>query len=278
VAAQFQLLRLSLLPRPQPDLFSERRDPTREEYLRDVFGSPLIFKHYNSEFHYLPDAERTTDEAMIGRLGRQVTFDENLPPDQGLREISHAGWKACVIAVDPSDHEDGQKASIQLDQRVGTPVALFTTLVRAINETRPSAPYTIEASPIFDPETFWEFADENEGAVTSLTFEFTVPNGLWSAASSLKEELRQAKEKLGAQQVINTFKSDDGLETKAEQIKEAVEYAMEGSGVVKAKARKNRRFNSTEKPKTATLPDDSESSEHMIVRVARNLRKIFGRE
>lgn len=274
---RFEVFRLSLLPRPQRDLESGA-DPTREEYLRTVFSAVTTFMHYNAEFHFRPDDKLSTADALIGRLGRAVIIDENRPPDQGFEEISHDGWKACVVVVDPRDHEDGQKASIEIDAAVGKPTAIFTGLVKAINAANPLAAYTIEAQPIFDADTFWEFAEENAGRVTTLTFEFVVPNGLWSASSNIRDELKAAKEKLGAQKVINTFQSDEGLETNSEQVKEAVDYAVAGSGEIKARAKGGKKFNSTEKPKVATLPKSDDKDEPIIVRVARNIARVLGRE
>jgi hypothetical protein len=278
MADNFQLFRLSLLTRADRDLFRDGPEPTRAEHLAQAFAREWTFEHYGSDFYFKPDPERSVPDGLLGRLGRAVTIEENLPPDEGLVEASHDGWKACVIVVDPGDHEDGQKASVQVDVKVGKPVSIFTALIKAINEGDPSAPYTIEAEPIFDADTFWEFAAENDGEITSLTFEFVAPNGLWNASSSLKDELRVARETIGAQKVINTFKSDDGLETNNEQIKEAVNYIGNGSGEIKARARGNKKFSSTDKPKTVSLEKDTKDSEPLIVKVAKHIGKVLGRE
>jgi hypothetical protein len=275
---RFQLFRLSLLPRAQIDAFDEAPGISKRDYLHRVFSQNYRFDHYKHQFHYLVDPVRTTPEATLGRLGREVVIEENLPPEKGFEEISHPGWKACVLVVDPTDHADGQKASLQIDPRVGTPSALFRSLVRAINDANPSSAYLLEAQPIVDAESFWEFAEENRGDVTSLTFEFLVPNGLWSTDTSLRDELRRARETIKAQKVISTYKSNDGLETNSEQIAEAVDYVARGSGEIKAKARGNKTFSSTESPKTATLPEDAGGNEHLIVRVARQIAKVLGRE
>ncbi len=279
MSENFQLFRLSLLLREQADLFETDSLPVRADFLRSAFSREWRFEHYGSDFHFKPDLERSLPDALLGRLGRAVKFEENLPPSQGLLETSHDGWKACVLVVDPTDHEDGQKASFQVDARVGKPVSIFAALIKTINSQMVSAPFMIHAEPIFDAETFWDFAEENEGAVTSITFEFVVPNGLWNSNTTLKEELISAREKLGAQKVINTFKSDDGLETNSEQIKEAVNYIGKGSGEIKAKAKGKKNFNSTEAPKTVNIGKDGDdgNEEPMIVRVARKIAKALGR-
>lgn len=273
---RFQLFRLSLLKRIERTLFVEGPDPTREEYLRHVFSHGVALTHYQTPFHYQPDPTRSGLSGLIGRLGRAVVLDENRPPEEGLEEASHETWKAAILVLDPTDHEDGQKLSLEIDPQVGKPMAILGSLIHQINETNPDSPYTIEAEPIFDPETFWDFASENAGQITSLTFEFVAPNGLWGTADKLKAELRAAREKTGAQKIINTFKSEDGLKTDDEGIAEAVDYAMSGSGEIRAKAKNGAKFNSTMRPKTVSLPDD-DTEEALIVRVARQIAAALGR-
>jgi hypothetical protein len=277
VADNFQLFRLSLLARTR-DLFHEGPDPTRADHLNSMFSKEYTFEHYGSDFYFKPDPERSGPGALVGRLGRPVTIEENLPPDKGLLEASHDGWKACVVIVDPEDHEDGQKASVQLDVKVGKPVSIFSALIQAMNDSAATAPFTIEAEPIFDADTFWDFAAENKGEITSLTFEFVAPNGLWTSASSVKEELRAARETIGAKKIVTTFKSDDGLDTNSERVKEAVNYVGQGSGEIKARARGRKVFSSTDKPKTVTLENDAKDADPLIVRAARQIAKVLGRE
>lgn len=276
MSERFQLFRLSLFERTQIDAFET--DPDRESFLRRVFGSELEFGHYGHRFYYQPDPHHSGPEALIGRLGRRVLIDENLPPHQGLEETTHEGWKACIIVVDPVDHKDGQKVAIEVDREIGGPVALMTALAKAINADNPYSRFVLEVQPVFDAASFWEFAEENYGNVTSLTFDFVAPNGLWTADKSLKRELVDLRRAIKSQEVSTTFKSVDGLETNAERIREAVEYAETGSGRIRARARGNKHFNSTEKPKTVTLEEEGGPNEPLVSRVSKRLRKILGRE
>ncbi|MBJ6127597.1 hypothetical protein [Microvirga splendida] len=273
---RFELFRLSLVPRDQKRFFEE--EISREEYLRRAFSRDWIFQHYGTEFHYRSDAQLSHSEALLGRLGRQVTFDENLPPEKGFAENSRDGWKACVLALDPRDHADGQKAALQIDRQVGTPYSLMISLAEAINQFYRDAPFQLEIQPIFDSSTFWRFAEENRGQVTSLTFEFVVPNGLWSANESVREGLARYREKISAQKVTTTFKSNEGLETDAEPIREAVSYAEKGSGSIKARALGNKRFSSKRQATVVTL-DDSDSEEmSLVAKAARKITQVLGRE
>ena len=236
---RFQLFRLSLLLHEQMSLF-DHEVISREEYLRGVFSQEYQFDHYRNRFHYRPDLERSTGNITLGRVGRPMIIEENRPPEEGLGETTHEGWKAAVVVIHPSDHPDGQKASVEIDQQVGKPTVIFAALVNAINQANPS-PYQLEVQPIIDARSFWEFASANQGAITSLTFEFTVPNGLWSTATHLREELIEAREHIKAHKVTAKFQSDDGLETNDERIVEAVNYAASGSGIIKARARNKKR-------------------------------------
>lgn len=278
MADRFQLFRLSLTRTQQPDLFGPDSDRSRSEYLTSAFAKDRSFDHYGTQFYFRPDHNRSRPDGRLGRLGREITVDENLPPEEDFLEVSHESWKACVVVIDPTDHADGQKASVQVDIRIGKPLSIFRTLVKAINEEERLAPYLITAEPIFDTSSFWEFASKNRGAITSITFEFTVPNGLWSANSSLREELNQAREHIRAQKVISTFKSEQAIDVESDQIREAVNYAGSGSGEFKAIARNNRRFNSANKSKITTIPEGQFGEESTIVKVARNIARVLGRE
>ncbi len=240
-----------------------------------MFSEERKFIHYKHDFYFEPAPDSSTAGALLGRLGRLVESDENLSPEEGLVETTHEGWKACAVVVDPTEHADGQKVSVQVDERVGKPIAILKSLVDAINNQVLDAPYRIEAEPMFDSQDFWEFVKENEGAVTSITFEFIAPNGPWNTSESIKEEMIAWREKVGAQKIIETFKSEDGLKTDSPEIKEAVEYIEKGSGNVSAKARKGRRFSSTNKPISTTI--EKGNHEPTIVRVARQIAKVLGR-
>lgn len=277
MADKFQLFRLSLLQRAQRDAFAGP-DVSRYDYLTEVFSRQHIFKHFASEFHFRPDGSQSRANALLARLGRKTTSDENRPPDEELEEISRESWKAVVIVVDPSDTKDGQKVAVEIDRAVGQPDALIAGLVKRINQSNPLSPYTIEVEPIIDAQDFWAFAEANRGKVTSLTFEFVVPNGLWNANTSIKEELRAARA-IGAERVSETFKTKGFIDTDNEKIKEAVDYVSNGSGKIRGKSKSGQRFNSTESPNTSEIDNVAiDSKETMIRRVARQIEKVLRRE
>lgn len=246
--------------------------------MADAFAQNFKFSHRKSDFHFAPASAATASDVILGRVGRTFTTNENAPPEQGFMDTTHEGWKACVVVIDPTEHDDGQKVAVQVDLRVGAPMAILRSLTQHINANSAGQPYHIEVEPIFNASDFWEFAKANEGSVTSVTFEFIAPNGPWNTTESIHEEMREWRKAAGAQKVITTIQSDDGLNTDAEQIKEGVDYVTKGSGKLTARARGRRRFSSTTRPSTAILADDGpESEESILVRVARRISEVLGR-
>lgn len=277
MAERYDLFRLSLLPRQQRDAF-EGPDPTREEYLRKVFGERRRFMHYGVEFHYVPSQRKgLAGDAILGRVGRSVKSEENQSPDEEFVDIVRDAWKAVVIVVDPREHADGQKVAIEHDPKVGSTISLVGSLVASINEAYPRTAYNIEVAPIIDAESFWEFAEANRGQITTLTFEFVAPN-MFGGSDSITEELRSFRNVEHAQKVNITLASKEGLETDTLRTREAVDYAVKGGGKIRARTRGGRTYNSTKKVKTTTLPSDNLDDEPALVRAARLVTRIFGRE
>lgn len=272
---RFELFRVSLMVRPQADLFvADEHD--RETFLRRVFLTPYKFEYRGIPFQYLPYAV-SVGPNVLGAIGRERVAVEDVPTADGFQEDVHIGWKASLLALDPTNSEDGQKIALQIDIRVGAPASLIDALVAEINRENPRALYNIEVQPIFDGRTFWQFAKEHENKITELTFDLVVPNGFWNASKSVKEEMRDAKERLRAQRVTNTVRSKDGLNTDDEGVRDAVEYAESGSGSIRAKTKEGRRFNSKSKTRTSTL-DEVDESESLVASAMLQLDQVFDRE
>ena len=274
MGVKFDLFRMTLLDRVDPELFAPVE--AREEYLRRVFSTSLDFTHHGKPFWYRP-AHIVADEAVFGRLGRRVVLDENLPPEEGLGETTHESWRACVIAVDPRNHPDGQKLAIERDRTVGGPVALANALAKAINVMHANANFSIEISPIFDARTFWEFAKNHHGDIISLTFDLVVPNGLWTADKNIRDEMAEVRDELNGQEVVTTIKAPYGINTDSPRVADAVAYAESGSGSIAAKTRNGESYYSKNVPKSVTIDDVEKDRTRLIERVATKLLQVFGR-
>jgi hypothetical protein len=220
---------------------------------------------------------QSRDDVIMARIGRQVTVDENRPPDEGFTETVHDGWKAAAVVIDPRHHDDGQKVAIAVDKRVGNPSGLIRELTEAINAANTNARWDIEVEPIVNAQSFWDFAAKNRGSITSLTFEFVAPN-MFGGTNDLSEELREFRKNENAEKVTIVLNSKEGLDTSTPRTKEAVDYAVQGCGKIRAKAKGGKRFNSTNRVATAILDDDSLPEEPSLMRLARLAGRILGRE
>jgi hypothetical protein len=274
MAKQFVLFRFSLLLRQQRGLLEEVSDPSREEYLRDVLGSQIEFIHRKNTFIYVPDGGSPNIKELLGRIGRKVRSTENLPPENGLEESIHEGWRASVMVIDPTEHKDGQKVALEINKRVGSTNGLISSLVAKINSIHPNSAYELFAEPIFDVQTFWKFADENRGHITSLTFEFVVPN-MFGVNDDIDDELVGYREHEKAQIVAVKIANESGLETDTQRIKESVNYVGRGTGKITARAGKYT-YKSTDKFKTIFV-DDMNGSEPLLIRIAKKVQEILDR-
>jgi hypothetical protein len=134
---QFEMVRLALVQRPQSDAFERRQADgqpfTREAWLRDVFEKKIVFQHRHQVFHYSPDAESADPGIIVGRIGREIKVSENEPPEQNLAPKDRPAWIGALVLIDPTHHDDGQKAAIQHIPLVGKPVPTFESLAASIN-------------------------------------------------------------------------------------------------------------------------------------------------
>lgn len=276
-ADAYELFRLTLISRRPNDLFSVL-NPSREDFIIALFSRRIEFEHHTTAFSYVPLSTDIETKAIVGKIGRAVQIPENAPPDEDFDEQLRETWKASVIAIDPTPSKDGQKISIQNDRRVGRPFSVLRSLLRHVNSDVAAA-YMLEAQPIFSSETFWQFAEINKGNITSLTFDFVVPNGIWNADSNLKDELRSANESMNAEEVITTIKSESGVNTDSAPVAEAMAYIENGSGTASARTRDGKRFSSTKKSKRSIVEYDLIGSpRNALARALVSLAKILDHE
>jgi hypothetical protein len=277
VAERFDLFRLSLLVRQQRDAFEEP-DPTREEYLRRVFGEKRTFSFYRTVFHYVPEDPQARPDVLMGRIGRALSTEENSSPDEGFRETTHAGWRAVTIVIDPKHHDDGQKVAVEVNKQVGKASGLISGLVEAINDANPHTAYVVEVAPIINAESFWQFAAKNKGMITKLTFEFVAPN-MFGGTDDLSEELRAFRQRENAEKVTIALQSNEGLETNTDRTREAVNYAVQGCGMIKARSKSGKHYDSSKTNASSKLDEPAdEDTRPTLVRLASLVGRILARE
>lgn len=280
---RFELFRLSLMLRTELSLFAT--DESREDFLRRIFSDDQIFPHRGTTYHYVPlggaiaGGSGSTDPrtVIVGSIGRQVETEENLSPSEGFTEHRRETWKAATLVIDPSDHEDGQKISVEFDAKVGKPIGIIRSFCEHINENFESL-YTIESQPIFDLESFWSWVSEHNSEIVEFSIQLVAPNGLFNTRNTIREEMKLARELTNASQVGITLKGQEPLNIAADPIQEAVDYVESSGGVLRSKAADGSRYSSLQRPKTVEiLTSDSDAPEPLLVRISSEIDKILGR-
>lgn len=271
----FKLFRLAVIRRQYYSMFAGE-ELTRDQALRRVFDQEYQYRFNGIDYHYVPGFNSGSD-LIIGKIGRQYTLDENKPPSEGFEETQRTAWKAAYIVVDPYDHRDGQKAAVEVDQQIGSPSALLLGLLREINRRKIDEYYTIEAAPIVDTASFWEFAEKNKGSITTIKFEFVVPN-MFGTKDQLNDDLRSLRDKEKAKRVSVTVHSREGLNTDTERTRESVDYIDKAGGEIKARAKGGKSYLSTEQEKRTIVTDAARDGEEPFARIRRLASMIVGRE
>lgn len=272
MSSKFDLFRFSLISREQGDVFGDRT-LTKEQYLRNLFSKKHQFTHREKQFHYVPEPIEHPDGIIIGRVGRIITMDENLPPEKGFQETQHKAWKALIIIIDPKAHDDGQKIAFENDVKVGKTNAIMLSLVNTLNEQNPEAIYHLEISSISKADTFWEFARKNKGAITNLTFIFITPN-MFGGTDEIEKELKRYQKEEKAQEVNVNLKSDVGIDTNTDRIKSSVEYTTRGGGDIIARTKDKQYYSSRKKIMSTIINNGSES---LLDTVIKFTSKVLGR-
>jgi hypothetical protein len=282
-AMQVDLLRLVLVERTQVDAFERPggRDMSREQFLRAVFAERIEFGHKGHEFHFVPaeDAvhafEGVRETAyIVGRIGRPHVVIENEPPEEGLSEIDREAWVASAVIVDPTHHADGQKVAFEHKRTVGRPLAIFRSLAQHLNERSPKEPYFIEANAIVDPETFWQFEEENRGDIVAIEFDLIAPN-MFGTRDEFDAELRALRDHERAEKAKLALENPDGLKLDTERVHNAVGYALEGGGGVKARTKRRKKFDSNRRGRRITIEEPPAADQSFLARVGRAIVRAF---
>jgi len=215
-------------------------------------------------------------DVIAGRLGKRLTIEENMPPSEGLAETTREAWRASRIVIDPTEHADGQKVAVENNRSVASPANILLGLVRQINRNHPESIYSIEAAPIIETESFWDFAERNKGKITSIRFDFVAPNML-GTSDSMTEELRDFRQKEKAHRISLELQNKHGLNVETEKTREAVEYIGKSGGTIRAKAKRGANYTSTDKTRFGIIPEPDLGEESAIDRIARFAKQILGR-
>lgn len=233
---KFDLFRMTLQKIEQKSLL-DQRNLKRLDYLKEAFKERVKFEHSKKPFYYVPSSITSKGDIIIGRIGRSSEEIINLPPENELAEASMERWTASVIAIDPTEHKDGQKISFQRRQQVGSTKAVLQSLIKHMNELDPVTPYHISISQIFNAQSFWDFAKENQGKITNIALEVLMPN-MAEIEDEFTKDLENYRDKQKARKMKFELQSDEGLEIESDYIKQGVNYTEKGNGHIRAKTKK----------------------------------------
>ncbi len=82
---QFELLRLSLVPRAQTSLF-DRTDREKHDVLRAIFSKRMQFVYRRAVYNYVPLLDIQIDDALLGRIGREIPEVAYHPPEERFED------------------------------------------------------------------------------------------------------------------------------------------------------------------------------------------------
>lgn len=268
---KFTLFHLSLIERPQHDMFWFQG--TREQWLRMALSEGFVFPHRKGELHWVPQGE--DEGSIVGLIQRSIKHARHEPPELGGAEIIADEWQGAYVVIDPTHHEDGQKAAVENDDKAGKPTALINSLAGAVNG-RADARYHIAVEPLFDANEFWQFSALHGNTLKWINFDFVVPN-MWGTRGDLDRDLRETGQQTGAQRVSVRLKGDDGISTQNDKVKEGVEYVEKGAGTLTAKSLDGQPYNSKNAIKTTDIPAPDGTAEQRKSYFARFRDRILGR-
>lgn len=264
---QFDLMRLSLLSRA--DLYMKRKldgnIESREEFLRRIFSKKIVFLHRQESFQFVPltNGVENIENFIIGRIGREISIQENAPPEFEFQNITRPSWKASEIIIDPTHHADGQKVAFAVKYAFGKTLSILLSLCKAINNFDPPEPYIIEAETISDPKGFWDFVKENDGDVTSVHFEFIAPN-MFGASDDYEKEMQELRDNEKISKLSLKIENPSGLVLDTDRVKSAVNYTTRGGGSIKAKSKGKNKYNSRDITKRINVDDSQENNGNLI--------------
>ena len=124
---------------------------------------------------------------------------ERTSPSQGLKPTEHLAWHATFIAIDPNDHDDGQKVAIEQSQIIGDPASILKSLAKSMSVVE-NSPYEVQVFPIVERGSFWRFAKEHHDQIKSITFDVAVPN-MFNGADDFQNEMKRLRDDVNVSNV-----------------------------------------------------------------------------
>jgi hypothetical protein len=246
----------------------------RSDYLRRVFGERIDFIHHGNSFAYVYIGE--LEGVVVGRLGRKAVEKVVEPPERGYTALERDGYRAVNIFIDTSGDPTGQRLAVKLDPKVGNARKIVERLIDQINTKDADAPWLIEFRPIIDEASFWSVVAARQADITSVQFDFVVPNVL-GLGSKISDELKVAMDENNAGEVGVELKNKYGIKVDTPSIRETMPYVSKGGGDVILKSGQKTIFNSKNKVTTVDVEEDQDISPDNQRVWRRLIERIFGK-
>ncbi|RCK51909.1 hypothetical protein [Thalassospira xiamenensis] len=281
------LHRMNLKKRTQIDieefLLHEKSVINRELWLRDVFSKQFEFAYRGSSIFFVPEPSETTTidpKYIVGWLARDRTMSERSAPWEGLEPKRHLFWKAALILIDPTHHEDGQKIAFQYQQEVGKPEPILDALAKYLSNPLEQSwgPYSVSIYPIIHEKSFFIFAEQHRGKIKEITYEISVPN-MFNSPDDFSNEMRDLRDRANVSKVRAKLMSDETINTDASQLSEVAEHVEKGGGEIQAKTISGEHYRSSEHAVSVEVqepnPESDEDTQGFWNRIGRALSRIF---
>lgn len=274
------LFRLSLKTKEMADLFEARdaegRPYSRENWLRHFFGREREFIHFKNQFVLKPVEGLSVPRLPHLRfawVARELQKSERTPPSEGLEPTKHPSWQASFLAVDPTDHPDGQLVALEYNDEIGIPKAIINSLVKALNDDL-DAPYFAQAFPLVRKGAFWEFAERHRDEIKSVTFTVAAPN-MFKDADDFQEEYRSLRDGENVSSVKATLESDTALKHRTQRMVGLINYVERGAGELSAEATDGTRYHSSDHE--VKEPADVENHKNNLSKFLREIVAVLER-
>jgi hypothetical protein len=137
----------------------------------------------------------------------------------------------------------------------------------------------ISVHGITDPQTFWQYVEENQGNITNITLEVAAPN-MFRSVDDFSQEMKELRDTEKVKTAKSEISNPDGLNPNTKRIHDAVDYTVKGGGSVKARAKGRKPYNSRSKTRKVKVEKAKrkvgEPTQSMLEIIRDALAKVFG--
>lgn len=225
---RYWMMRLFLTSRNEGLFALIAAKETREQYLRRVFASEVIFMHRKQKYVYR-NYDFEINNLITGAIGRShlVTLG-----DADFMRQEYPDWKAANLFIDPTGEDDGQKVAMHQVPVVGTPISVMRSFTDHLNTQNRQADWTITVNVISSKSEFWAAVEQNKGRIGELDLTFATPN-IWGGTTETENALKKLQKENNADEVeVKLKNADKDLKVDSKDIRDSVEYIAKGGGSV----------------------------------------------